>query len=222
VVGQAVPPANQATVQFARWGDNARILGLVPKTILALLLAQLLAADAPPPELLGRWRSLETSSGGLGMMLRFRPNGVVDFSPGAVVEMTYRIEGGEIVFPPGTTKGLEQRQKMEFISTDRLRLAEARFTRSGAAPDAKNPILGEWVGKRDMDGHPVDAWFFFYSAGKCLLLMPFETSPGQYSVQSSTMRLELPGHKVAEGKFQIEGDVLTAPSQNGSARFRRY
>jgi hypothetical protein len=196
---------------------------LLPKTILAFALTTLLSAAQPPPELLGRWRSIETSKGGIGSMLRFRPNGVVDFSPGAIVEQTYRIEGGEIIFPPATINGPEQRQKMEFIGTDRLRLAEARFTRSGAALDAKNPILGEWVGRREMDGQQVDAYFFFYPAGKSLLLLPFETIPGHYTIQGSTMRLELPDRKVAEGKFQIEGDVLTAPSSSGPAnRYRRY
>jgi hypothetical protein len=199
------------------------MLSLLPRTILAFAFATFLAADQPPPGLLGRWRSIETSKGGIGAMLRFRPNGVVDFSPGAIVEMPYRIEGTEIILPPATTNGPEQRQKIEFIGTDRLRLAEARFTRSGAAPDAKNPILGEWVGRREMDGQQIDAYFFFYPAGKSLLLLPFLTVTGHYTIQGSTMRLEVPKHKDAEGKFQIEGDLLTVPNSSGSAdRYRRY
>ncbi|HVO98733.1 MAG TPA: hypothetical protein VMT15_11735 [Bryobacteraceae bacterium] len=191
--------------------------------VLALMLSQLTFAD-PPPELLGRWRSLETSKGGIGAVVIFRANGVVDFSPGAVVDTTYRIEGKELVFPPPTANGPELRQKMDFTGADRLRLAEANWTRAGAAPDPGNLILGEWVGKREMDGRPMEARYLFYPGGKFLFLLPFRTpAPGRYSIQGSIMRLELPGRKPAEGPFKIDGDMLSTPSAGGSGyRFKRY
>src|SRR5262249_2913570 len=107
---------------------------------------QCLRADPAPPDLLGRWRSLETSKGGIGSMLTFHANGVVDFSPGAVVEMSYRIEGGELVLPPATTTGPEQRQHMEFSGDNQLRLttkaggesATVNLTRNGSQPDRDN------------------------------------------------------------------------------------
>lgn len=156
-------------------------------------------------------------------MLTFHSNGVVDFSPGAVVEMTYRIEGGQVIFPSATINGPEQRQKMEFMGQDQLQLAEVVFRRQGAAPDASHLIFGEWVGKREMNGRQLEARYFFYPAGKCLLLLPFMTRPGRYTIQGSTMRLELPDQQAAEGRFQIEGDVLTTPGPSASRyRFRRY
>ncbi len=192
-------------------------------TLVALVLAQLLRADPPPPELLGRWRSLETATTGLGSMFTFHSNGVVDFSAGAVVETTYRIEGGEMIFPPASINGAEQHQKMEFGGKDLLRLAEIELKRSGAPPDANNPILGEWVGKREMNGQQSEVRYIFYPTGKCLLLYPFLNSPGRYSIRGSTIRLELSGHQVVEGRFQIEGDVFTITSPSGPGyRFRRY
>jgi hypothetical protein len=179
----------------------------------ALVLARLLVAGSQAPEIVGRWRSLETSSTGLGSMLTFHSNGVVEFSPGAVVEMTYRTEGGQMIFPPATINGPEQLQKMEFVKKDQLQLADVVFTRQGSAPDANHLILGEWVGKREMNGRRLEARYFFYPAGKCLLVLPLTTSPGQYTIQGSTMRLELPDQQPAEGKFQIEGDVLTTPGR---------
>ncbi len=157
-------------------------------------------------------------------MLMFHSNGVVDCSVGAVVEMTYRIEGGELIFPPVRTNGPEQRQKMEFVGHDRLRLDEILLTRQGAAPDAKRPIIGEWAGTREMNGRQLEARYLFYPAGKCLFLLPFLTLPsGRYSIRGSTMRLELPERQTAEGKFEIEDDVLTLPGPSGSQyRLRRY
>jgi hypothetical protein len=92
------------------------------KTLLLLLaILQLTAAD-DNSKLLGRWRSLETSKGGIGAMFEFRKDGVVDYSPGAVVEMKYRIEGDQLVFPPATINGPEQRQSMAWSENDKLRL----------------------------------------------------------------------------------------------------
>src|ERR1022692_2443326 len=82
--------------------------------LLAVLAAQCLMADPPPQNLLGRWRSLKTTKGGIGSMLIFHSDGGFEFSPGAIVEMTYRIEGGQLILPPATNTGPELRQQMEF------------------------------------------------------------------------------------------------------------
>ena len=109
------------------------------------------------------------------------------------------------------------------MEQDRLRLGQGDLTRVGKAPDASNPILGEWLAKREISGRAVEARYFFYPAGKCLLLLPFVTKAGRYSIHDATMRLELGDQKPIEGKFQVEGDLLTLPSPSSSpARFRRY
>ncbi len=144
--------------------------------LMALAVLPLLGADSPPQELLGRWRSTQTSKGGIGFILHFRADGTFDFSPGAVVEMPYRIESDKIVFPPATTDGPEQRLKLQFTGQGRLRLLGdpgEQLTRKGTAPNPKVPILGEWEGKRDMGGHQVEVHYIFYPNGKCLLLIPF-------------------------------------------------
>src|SRR5437773_2536274 len=116
------------------------------KTFFSLLaILQLTAAD-DSSKLLGRWRSLETSKGGIGAMFEFHKDSVVDYSPGAVVEMKYRIEGDQLVLPPATINGPEQRQSMEWSGNDKLRLKSGgdlwiEVTRQGPAPDVKIPIL---------------------------------------------------------------------------------
>jgi hypothetical protein len=200
-------------------------------TLFAFLIAQCVMADPPPQNLLGRWRSTETSAGGIGAMLTFRANGSIDFSPGAVVEMTYRIENGQLILPPDKKNGPEQRQQMEFRGDNQLRLvtkaggqsATVNLTRRGEAPDATNPILGEWLENREIQGRKMEAHLIFYPAGRGLLLLPFMTQPGHFSIHGTNMRLELPRHPPAEGKFQIEGDILTTPSPSGGGyRFARY
>ncbi len=157
-------------------------------------------------------------------MLTFRSGGVVDCSAGVMVETTYRIEGGEMILPSTGINGPELRQKIEFVGQDQLRLGEVVLRRQGPAPDTNHAILGEWVAKIDIDGGQLEKYYLFYPGGKCLFLLPFfKGNPGRYSIQGSTMRLELPGTQASEGKFQIEGDLLTIPGPGGSReRFRRY
>ena len=49
-------------------------------------------------------------------MLTFHPNSVVDFSAGAVVEMAYRMEGGEMIFPPTSTNAVSRELRDGLVS----------------------------------------------------------------------------------------------------------
>ena len=59
-----------------------------------------LANGQSPVNLTGRWRSVETSQGGIGAVYQFHADGTVDFSPGAIVDMPYRLEGDQLILPP--------------------------------------------------------------------------------------------------------------------------
>ncbi|HEY6391305.1 MAG TPA: hypothetical protein VIX89_08510 [Bryobacteraceae bacterium] len=196
--------------------------------LLLLTILPLLSADDASTKLLGRWRSLETSKGGIGAMFEFRKDGVVDYSPGAVVEMKYRIEGDQLVLPPATINGPELKETMEWPGKDKLRLKASggpwvELTRAGPAPDVKNPILGEWTSSREMAGKTMEVRYLFYSAGKGLLLIPFLKQSGSYSIRGESIHFELPGRDPMEGKFKVDGDMLVIPGPNtGESRFARY
>lgn len=158
-------------------------------------------------------------------MFEFRGDGTFSFSLGAVVEMNYRIEGNQVIFPPGTIDGPEQRQTMEWVNADRLVLNGAEtLSRQGAARDSSNPILGEWTAPRDMDGVKLEARYFFEPAGKSLLLLPFAWQKGAYAVKGGTLRMVIPKASPIEGPFHIEGDVFTMPKRGGTgqSQLRRY
>src|SRR6185437_16278566 len=166
------------------------------------------------------WRSTQTSRGGLGLMLFFRADGTYDFSPGAVVEMPYRIESDEIVFPPATTDGPEQRMKLQFTGQNRLRLSDGpgeQLSRKGVAPNPKVPILGEWEGKRDMGGRQLEVHYLFYPNGKCLLLIPFVKRTLKYTTENGNMRMDWPKQGPLVGKFRIKDGVLTITGPSGKA-----
>jgi hypothetical protein len=198
-----------------------RLVGLLAVT--GSLLSQTPAADV-----VGRWRSVETSKGGIGSIIQLRKGGVVDYSPGAVVEMKYRLEGDELILPPATTHGPELRQKIEFQGLGRLSMATGEggvmaMTRQGAAPDAANPLLGEWTAPREMNGQHVVCRYIFYPGGKALLLIPFLTKTGRYTIQGTRMKIDIPTLGATEGTYQRSGDFLTLPlGRTGKVRYALY
>jgi hypothetical protein len=183
---------------------------------------------AQSPPVAGRWRSLVTSNGGIGAIFDFHTNGTLDFSPGAVVESKYRIEGNELISPPATLQGPEIRQTIEWTGDDILRLlagkdATTELTRQGPRSNSANPILGEWTGKREISGQSLTTRWFFYPGGKSLFLLPFTTIHGQYSTTGTSMRLELPNCPAVEGQFRLDGDVLSIPGLDGNTeRYARF
>ncbi len=171
-----------------------------------------------PSGLPGRWRSAGTSDSGLGAMFEFHDDGTFNFSAGAVVEMKYRIEDGQLILPPATIGGPDQRQSMKWIDADHLLLRDAlTLSRQGPQRDTSNPIVGEWTGEAEVR-------YIFEPAGKSLFLFPFKWQQARYSVKGATMRLEYPTGPPVEGPFHLDRDTLTIPNSGKStpSPLRRY
>ena len=160
-------------------------------------------------------------------MLEFHPDGTVDFSPGAVVESGYRIEGNQLILPSETKGGPEQKSTFEFVGEDKLRLSKAgglagELTRRGPVTDPFNPIIGEWNGRQDINGHQVELRWLFYPNRKTLLLIPFNVEHGHFAIEGANIRFQLPGQKLPEGHFEIDGDVLKLPGKKTISPYARY
>jgi len=175
----------------------------------------------------GRWRSLETSKGGIGVLYEFRSDGTVDFSPGAVVEMPWRVENNQLILPAATTGGTEQKLNLKWLGDNKLSWAtEAgviELARVGNRADAGNPMLGEWIENREMAGRKLEAHWLFYPGGKILLLMPFATQHGTYTISGSALHLNVPGLK-PEFKLVLTDNLLTLSEPDGGRedRYARY
>jgi hypothetical protein len=205
---------------------------LAAYALLIVALAAFLFAAEVPLKLVGRWRSLETSEGGIGAILEFHADGSVDFSPGAVVEARYRIEGNQLILASDNKAGPEQRMTIEFIGEDKVHFrsvdsnaAEPKsmeLVRRGARTDPLNLLIGEWNGTRDIGRHEVETRWLFYSTGKSLLLMPFYVDHGHFTVDGANIRFDLPREKLPEGHFDIDDDVLKLPGRKTLSRYARY
>jgi hypothetical protein len=184
--------------------------------------AQLSAAG-----IVGRWRSVETSKGGIGVIFEFHSDGTVDFSPGAIVEMQWRIENDQLILPSATEGGAEQKQTMKWLSDNKLSLGSGadvvELTRAREQTNAEIPIIGEWIGSREMDGHKLEFRWLFSSGGKGLFLMPFVTQHGSYTISGSALHLEVPQVN-SEFMLEVTDSLLTLSKPDGSHadRYARY
>ena len=87
----------------------------------------------------------------------------------------------------------------------------------------ERPLWGEWAGMRDVEGKRYNVHFLFYPDGRSLFVMPSRQRTGKYTIQGSSIRVEVPDDAVREGAFRIEGDLLTVPGLGGTqGKFRRY
>jgi hypothetical protein len=194
---------------------------------LLLLFATLVSANAQAPaNLAGRWRSVETSQGGIGAVYQFHADGTVDFSPGAIVDMPYRVEGDQLILPPATTTGPETKSKLT-VSGDVLRLAVedhvSEYHRRGKVQDLRDPLLGEWLGSREMDGRQMIEQMFFYPSGKSLLVILFTTQRGIYSTTGGRLVATFGGHTGLNGPFDISDGVLSIHRGGGRVtKLARY
>ncbi len=179
-----------------------------------------------PEDLVGRWRSLVTSKGGIGGMYEFHANGTVDFSPGAVVEMKYRLAGDQLFLATAGEK--EQPMPFSWTQDGKLRMGPAlaveELRRVGPAA-TPGSLTGEWLGERDMDGNHVPVRWIFSSpsAGQALLLIAFKTEKGNFVVRSGGIAASFAGGGVLQGSYVIKDGVLTL-TRSGSReqRFGRY
>jgi hypothetical protein len=178
--------------------------------------------------IVGRWRSLETSKGGIGEVYEFRSDGTLDYSPGAVVEMPWRIENNQLVLPPETDNGAERKVNLKWSGENKVSLnSEAgvviELSRVGNLADAKNPIIGEWIEHREMAGLKLEAHYLFYKRGKLLLVIPFVIQHGSYTISGSALNVKMQDRNV-EVEFQLTDTMLTMSEPKGRHiyRYARY
>ena len=202
------------------------------RTLLLILLATLPVASGQPNRanpaaaLIGRGRSVETSKGGIGAIYRFNADGTLDFSPGAIVDMPYRVEGDQLILPPATTAGPELKSALAWPTNDVLRMStqgqSEEYQRQGAA-DPRDRLLGEWLTSREMNGQRMPTEMFFYPAGKSLLVIRFSTQKGRYSLINGRLVGEFGGRVGLDGTFDITDGVLSIHRSSGRVtKLARY
>jgi hypothetical protein len=157
--------------------------------------------------LLGRWRSMTTTRGGIGAVYEFMKGGVVRYSSAAIVEMPFEQDGNQL-------KMSSQNVGMGWHADGRLQLNFGRnvvedYVRVGGIADSAEPLLGEWKGRRVMGEREVPVLLQFRATKVMLMVLQLKTYTGRYSGGRMTVS-GLPARRVqvrSEGlvEIQVEG-----------------
>lgn len=186
------------------------------------------AQQSHSASIVGRWFSLERSKGGIGEVCEFRSDGTVDYSTGAVVDMLWRIENNQLILPPATIDGPEQKYTLKWLGDNKLRLETeggvTELSRVSDHPDSGKPIIGEWLEKREMGGQDMEAHWLFYQDDKLLFIMPFKIQHGTYTISGSSLHLKIAGLEEPEFRFKLADNSLTLSDTEGGreSHYARY
>ena len=169
--------------------------------------------------LLGKWRSVEISRGGIGAVVDFHADGTFDYSPGAVLGGRFTAEKGllVIIFENGESDS----QPIESMTRDGLRLGGIAFRRVGTPEDPSNLLIGVWVTVATMQGLPSHGYYYFRRDGRETFFIPFRTDRCTYSVSGGEIRLTNRQGSI-EGPMRWDGNILTVPWGRGEAKFERF
>ncbi len=172
------------------------------------------AAAQDATQLVGRWRSVETSKGGIGAMYDFLADGTTRFSPGAIVPQQYRVEGnGLVLLPDATTYAIS------WTGDDHLRMTvngtSEEYTRLGSLRDTQNKLWGEWTATRDMGGQKVLVHWIFRADSSAVLMIRFLTESGNFAVENGRLTASFGGKPGLDGTFSIADGVLTINRSHG-------
>jgi hypothetical protein len=134
-------------------------------------------------KLLGKWRSVTMSKGGIGALLDFRPGGRFDYIPAAIVPGRYSVEEQRLTMTD--SDGEQTVMNIEAISTETLRLGVPKagsldLKRVGRPEDPEHLLLGVWVTVQAMEGLPSRGYYYFRSDGTETFTVPFRTDQCQY------------------------------------------
>jgi hypothetical protein len=176
-------------------------------------------------KLLGKWRSVTTSKGGIGALLDFRPGGRFDYIPAAIVPGQYSVEEQRLTITD--SNGEQTVMNIEAISTEALRLGMPKASsldlkRVGRPEDPEHLLLGVWVTVHTMEGLPSRGYYYFRSDGTETFTVPFRTDQCLYAITGDRIRMTYPRQGSVEGAVRWEGDVLVLPWRGGEAKFKRF
>ena len=97
------------------------------------------------------------------------------------------------------------------------------YRRQGAQIDLQRPLVGEWLGSRQMDGRTLETRLIFGASGSCLMLIKFATQQGTYSAKNGRLVVRIDGATGLDGTFTISNGELAIHRAGGQVtRLKRY
>lgn len=170
------------------------------------------AADAPPA-LIGRWESVVRSTGGLGQVIEFKPDGTMTRWTAVLVELTYQVHGPLLLTfyrHPGSGATETQAAGIRFdgdmmIQKDPQAGGETRLTRKRAGGPQDPPIVGVWSTPHETG----QTAFLLYTAdGRVVFRLPIRADHGRWSASGDQLTLDSGSAAAPTVRYAVQGDRL--------------
>ena len=188
---------------------------LIAATILLYLdvPAEHARAAEPPPPLIGRWEAVVRSTGGLGQVIEFKPDGTMIQWTAVLVELTYQVHGPLLLTyyrHPGSGATETQAAGIRFdgdvmIHKDPQAGGETRLTRKRAGGPQDAPIVGVWSTPHETGQ---TAYLLYTADGRVVFRLPIRADRGRWSASGDQLTLG-PGPSFSTTvRYAVQGDRL--------------
>jgi hypothetical protein len=171
------------------------------------------AADPAPP-LVGRWESVVRSTGGLGQVIEFKPDGTMTQWTAVLVELTYQVHGPLLLTfyrHPGSGATETQAAGIRFdgdvmIQRDPQAGGETRLTRRRAGGPQDAPIVGVWSTPHETGQ---TAFLLYTSDGRVVFRLPIRSDRGgRWSAADDQLTLTAGSSSSSTVRYAVQGDRL--------------
>ena len=197
--------------------------GLVVTWLFTLVMISPSTASLSAQEvsIVGKWESVTRSRGGIGSTLDFHSDGTVSLTPGAMLDLNYRLDGTRLVMSftdPGSGEVSENTVNVH-ISGDSMMQSdpesgqEIRLVRAQAARTDTLPIVGTWSFTHQTGG---TAFQIFTADGNMHLRVPARTDRGTYVISADSLTIIIEGQDPWQVRYAIDGTRLTLYSPDES------
>ncbi|MCX6613347.1 MAG: hypothetical protein NTW74_21170 [Acidobacteria bacterium] len=186
------------------------------RQFLVLPIPALLAGASP---IVGRWRSVTTTKGGIGAVYDFRANGSVAYSSTALVESEFSVDG-QVLTLGGQRVGIGWHPDGRLQFNFGQNVVED-YSRKGEVVDAANPLLGEWAGSRDMAGRKIPVSMQFRAGNRALMVLFLKTVVGRYQGGAGPWTMTLPSLPARQAVAGADGTLTITASGGDPHPFSR-
>ena len=195
------------------------------KRISRILLAAILftssaarALTCPAPganDLAGLWESHDTSKGGIGHTVEFRPDGTFVEATTVMVETVYRIAGDHLIVGESPEKALDSTFRIEgdTLVQEGANGQTVRKERFGKAEAGSSPVLGVWRFRHDTGAIAFER---YTEDGRVLLRLPLASSTGCYKLAGDRLAMSKRDRKDVAIPFDLKAGelVLKGPGKS--------
>lgn len=159
--------------------------------------------------LLGDWRSVVRSKGGLGSAKAYKSDGIVYVTYGALVDFKYTLQGNMLIFSFPDADDIVQTVEVQDTKLTLIDQAGNKEELTRAEGDPKAGIIGKWTG----DHYTGQKQTLHFTASKnCYLSVPMIFAKGKYQVKGNTLIESYEGKDDYVWIWSIQEDVLTLTS----------